>query len=198
MENLLQIILYVAIGIIWVLTKVFGKNNNNAPNTSTPPISQNMPSGNEGSTLQERTKSIRQTANDVKKQAEQKRTQVEQKLPRTRQSSEQKRREIPSQKAKPITYKPTTTESVESYERDSPYEQKLSTEFVPTYTNEAADVDYEDPSKASYQGLDDRKKRFQPFEQRKDAEHSYATWLRSPGSAKTAFVLSEILKKKYN
>jgi hypothetical protein len=68
------------------------------------------------------------------------------------------------------------------------------------YKNEANEVDYEDPKKANYAGLDDHKKRFAPFDKKAPITKAdtYARLLKDPQSIKTAFILSEILKRKYN
>jgi hypothetical protein len=68
---------------------------------------------------------------------------------------------------------------------------------IPTYENEAADVDYEVPEKANYQGLDKSgRNRFEVFEQKAEVQNPYANLLKNPESIRTAFILSEILKRK--
>jgi hypothetical protein len=70
-------------------------------------------------------------------------------------------------------------------------------ERVPQYTNEAGDVDYEDPKRAAYAGLDSRKPRLEPFEPERKRVNPYARLLRNPQSAREAFILTEIFRRKY-
>ncbi|MBD0254302.1 MAG: hypothetical protein ICV83_01180 [Cytophagales bacterium] len=70
-------------------------------------------------------------------------------------------------------------------------------ERVPQYTNEAGEVDYEDPKRAAYAGLDSRKPRFEPFETERKRVSPYAQLLRNPQSAREAFILTEIFRRKY-
>jgi hypothetical protein len=68
---------------------------------------------------------------------------------------------------------------------------------IPTYENEAADVDYEVPEKANYKGLDSSgRNRFEVFEQKNEVTNPYAELLKKPESIRTAFIMSEILKRK--
>jgi len=68
---------------------------------------------------------------------------------------------------------------------------------IPTYENEAADIDYEIPEKANYKGLDKSgRNRFEVFEQKAEVQNPYAELLKKPESIRTAFILSEILKRK--
>ncbi len=87
---------------------------------------------------------------------------------------------------------------------DASYEQTPSAdelaprlERVPRYTNEAGEVDYEDPKRAAYAGLDSRKPRFEPFETERQRVSPYARLLRNPQSAREAFILTEIFRRKY-
>ncbi len=87
---------------------------------------------------------------------------------------------------------------------DTSYEQAPSAddlapglERVPRYTNEAGEVDYEDPKRAAYAGLDTRKPRFEPFEPEKQKVSPYARLLRNAQTAREAFILTEIFKRKY-
>jgi hypothetical protein len=88
---------------------------------------------------------------------------------------------------------------------DTSYEQAPSAdqlapglERVPYYANEAAgEVDYEDPKRAAYGGLDSRKPRFEPFEPERQRVSPYARLLRNPQSAREAFILTEIFRRKY-
>jgi hypothetical protein len=68
-----------------------------------------------------------------------------------------------------------------------------------SYETKAGKVNYEDPKYADYEGLDDHKKRFAPFEEEVKASRSnkYARLLKDPQSLRTAFLLGEILKRKY-
>jgi hypothetical protein len=70
-------------------------------------------------------------------------------------------------------------------------------ERVPRYANEAGEVDYEDPKRAAYAGLDSRKPRFEPFETERQRVSPYARLLRNPQSAREAFILTEIFRRKY-
>lgn len=68
---------------------------------------------------------------------------------------------------------------------------------IPTYRNEANEVDYEVPEKANYQGLDTTgRNRFSVFETKEEVKNPYAELLQKPESLRTAFILSEILKRK--
>jgi hypothetical protein len=70
-------------------------------------------------------------------------------------------------------------------------------ERVPRYANEAGEVDYEDPKRAAYAGLDSRKPRCEPFEPERKRVSPYARLLRNPQSAREAFILTEIFRRKY-
>ncbi len=87
---------------------------------------------------------------------------------------------------------------------DTSYEQAPSAdelapglERVPRYTNEAGEVDYEDPKRAAYAGLDTSKPRLETVEQEKKKANPYAQLLRNSQAAREAFILSEIFKRKY-
>jgi len=112
------------------------------------------------------------------------------------------------------TDEPFTTAQQHSFERrpwyekleqaDFSYEQEPSAdelaprlERVPRYVNEAEAVDYEDPKRVAYAGLDSRKPRFEPFEKEPRTVSRYARLLRNPQSAREAFILTEILRRKY-
>ncbi len=126
-----------------------------------------------------------------------------QQRPRQRQSSNQK-------PVQPVEKKPekTATEWVPIYERleqnttsselaPTPDQLAALFERTPVYTNEAAGVDYEDPTRSQYAGLDDRKKRFEPFDKKQGAKNVYTQLLNNRQGARQAFVLSEIFKRKY-
>ncbi len=68
---------------------------------------------------------------------------------------------------------------------------------IPQYKNEAADVDYEIPEKATYKGLNDPSKdRFKEFDLKLEKTNRYAALLKNPDTLRDAFVLSEILRRK--
>jgi hypothetical protein len=63
---------------------------------------------------------------------------------------------------------------------DLSYEQ-TGEEYVPTYENTASQVDYEDPTKSSYEGLNDSSKnRFTAFDIRKKSPNMYAQLFKNP------------------
>jgi hypothetical protein len=85
-----------------------------------------------------------------------------------------------------------------SYEQEPTADQLAPpVERVPRYVNEAERVNYEDPKRSAYAGLDTRKPPFEPFEQEQKKVNRYARLLSNPQSARDAFVLSEIFKRKY-
>jgi hypothetical protein len=101
-----------------------------------------------------------------------------------------------------------TFERRPSYEQleqsDVSYEQEPSAdqlaprlERVPRYVNEGEAVNYEDPKRSAYAGLDTRKPRFEPFEQEQKKVNRYAKLLSNPQSAREAFILTEIFRRKY-
>lgn len=66
-----------------------------------------------------------------------------------------------------------------------------------TYRNEANEINYENPETADYQGLNNRdEKRFGVFEIKEEVKNPFAELLQKPESLRTAFILSEILKRK--
>jgi hypothetical protein len=69
-------------------------------------------------------------------------------------------------------------------------------ERVPRYTNEASGVDYEDPKRAAYAGLDTAKPRLETV-QEKQKVNPYARLLRNAQAAREAFILTEIFRRKY-
>jgi hypothetical protein len=81
--------------------------------------------------------------------------------------------------------------------RPKSYDDEITEEVVPVYENKASRVDYEDPKKANYEGLDDRQKRFTPFNIPAATPNLYAQLLKDPQGVRTAFIMSEILKRKY-
>ncbi|QHT66466.1 hypothetical protein GXP67_07255 [Rhodocytophaga rosea] len=81
---------------------------------------------------------------------------------------------------------------------DLSYEQ-TGEEYVPTYENKASLVDYEDPTKSEYEGLNDSSKnRFAAFDIRKVTPNMYAQLFKNPETARTAFIMGEIFKRKYD
>jgi hypothetical protein len=114
----------------------------------------------------------------------------------------------------PGTPEPFTTAQKHVFERRPSYEQleqsdvsyeqapsadelAPSLERVPRYTNEAAEVDYEDPKRAAYAGLDTVRPRLETVEQEKKKVNPYARLLRNSQAAREAFILTEIFRRKY-
>jgi hypothetical protein len=114
----------------------------------------------------------------------------------------------------PSTPEPFTTAQKHVFERRPSYEQleqsdvsyeqapsadelAPSLERVPRYTNEAAEVDYEDPKRAAYAGLDTVRPRLETVEQEKKKVNPYARLLRNSQAAREAFILTEIFRRKY-
>jgi hypothetical protein len=122
-------------------------------------------------------------ANTARKQAEQTLDKTRKKVSRQMQQPEAKNFEAREQ---------------ERREREAK-EQSYKDKYAPSYETREGRVNYEDPEKASYEGLDDHKKRFAPFDEKVTASKStnYARMLKDPQSARTAFVLGEIFKRKY-
>jgi hypothetical protein len=68
---------------------------------------------------------------------------------------------------------------------------------IPQYYNEANEVDYEIPERATYKGLDDAThSRFKEFEKTQETVNPYTELLQNSQSVRDAFVLSEIFKRK--
>ena len=93
----------------------------------------------------------------------------------------------------------TTADRLDREERNNRHEQEVINydDHIPTYRNEANEVNYEVPDKTDYKGLDTTgRNRFEVFEQKQEVSNPYADFLRTPASIRTAFIMSEILKRK--
>ena len=99
----------------------------------------------------------------------------------------------------------TTADRLDREERNKRPEQKVINyeeginydDHIPTYRNEANEVNYEVPDTTDYKGLDTTgRNRFEVFEQKQEVSNPYADFLRTPASIRTAFIMSEILKRK--
>jgi hypothetical protein len=185
-----QILIYIVIGIIWFIFRSFNKNTEDERAGKTPPISDNLPfPPKKAGSLEEMIKEIGRTAQQTKQQASQQQAQTRQKAA-TIQNKTERRINEPGQGK-------VSNEGYSSYEQIPTADQQTGREYVPVYTNEASGVDYEDPEKAQYKGLDDQRKRFTPFEQGAKPKNAIGQLLRNPSNAKTAFILSEIFNRKY-
>jgi hypothetical protein len=119
------------------------------------------------------------------------RKKAEQTLDKTRKKVSQRM----TQKEEPKNFE---TREKERREKSSSDEAALERSKA-SYETKAGKVNYEDPKYADYEGLNDHKKRFAPFEEEVKSSRSnkYARLLKNPQSLKTAFLLGEILKRKY-
>jgi|GEM_PF-2442646 len=99
----------------------------------------------------------------------------------------------------------TTADRLDREERNNRYEQEVINyeeginydDNIPTYRNEANEVNYEAPDKTDYKGLDTTgRNRFEVFKKKEEVSNPYADFLKSPESIRTAFIMSEILKRK--
>jgi hypothetical protein len=111
---------------------------------------------------------------------------------------QQKRKaELKAQKAAKRAAEAKRVIEAEQREDALSYEQ-TGEEYIPTYENKASLVDYEDPTKSEYEGLNDSSKnRFAAFDIRKKSPNMYAQLFKNPETARTAFIMGEIFKRKY-
>jgi ElaB/YqjD/DUF883 family membrane-anchored ribosome-binding protein len=130
-------------------------------------------------------------AKDKVSKAENARKKAEQTLDKTRKKVSQRMTQVEE---------PKNFEAREKERRErNAYDEASLEKFKPSYETEANKVNYEDQDNAAYEGLDDHKKRFAPFDLEIGASNAskYARLLKDPQGIKTVFVLSEILKRKY-
>lgn len=198
----IQILIYIVIAIIYLIVKGINKatNSNNADLPADTTLSEppaNLPPRKTGPTsfedlLNEFGEAINKT-NKSKEINKQEPATVKNKTTGNTSNNQQKT----SQKTTTTQRKKST--NLPSYQSTLSQEQVNNQEYVPVYRNEADAVDYEIPGKAAYAGLDDHKKRFAAFDiPAADSNTSkYAQLLKNSQSVRTAFILSEILKRKY-
>jgi uncharacterized FlaG/YvyC family protein len=202
----IQILVYVAIAVIYLILKGVNKAVK-PPEGTTPPVETtgeasmpttqtNLPPRKTGpfsfDDLLDEFGEVTQKKQTTKQAtAETARKKAEQTLDKTRKKVSQKLEQAQEK----------TRKQLKQSEKKEPfsYEQSSREEFVPVYRNEANEVDYEDPQRSTYAGLDDQKKRFAAFDIAAAPTKStkYARLLRDPQNIKTAFILSEIFKRKY-
>ncbi len=195
MEHI-QIIIYIVVGVIYLFSRLL-KSRTETTADGKPVPKNNAPS------LEEMFKEIGKAVKDAQQAEKGKKAEQTPRRPSQRQP-------VAQTPPKPVEKSPakTGTEWVPFYERQEQhtpsYEQaptadQLVSQFekTPVYTNEASEVDYEDPAKAQYAGLDDHKRRFAAFDKRKAGKSALAQLLQNPQSARQAFVLSEIFRRKY-
>ncbi|MDO1447477.1 hypothetical protein Q0590_14510 [Rhodocytophaga aerolata] len=202
----IQILVYIAIAVIYLILKGVNKAVK-PPEGTTPPVEvtgepsvpttqTNRPPRKTGpfsfDDLLDEFGEVTQKKQTTKQAtAETARKKAEQTLDKTRKKVSQKLERAQDK----------TRKQLEQTDREKPfsYEQISQEEYVPVYRNEANDVDYEDPQRSTYAGLDDQKKRFAAFDMAAPSSKTtiYARLLRDPQNVKTAFILSEIFKRKY-
>lgn len=198
MDNI-QNIIFTILGIIYLIYSAFSRGKNNQPKTGTPPPA----AGDDTPSLEDLLKEIAGTGG-----RQQKPNQVPKAKPLVRRVEEKARKETTATSGPLTTANTYTFERQPSYEQlenaDNSYEHTSATgltvprlERTPLYRNEADLVNYEDPLKANYAGLDNRQPRFEQFGKEQKKTNAYAQLLRNPDSARQAFIFSEIFKRKF-
>ncbi len=198
MDNI-QNIIFTILGIIYLIYSAFSRGKNNQPKTGTPPpdAADDTPS------LEDLLKEISGTGG-----RQEKTSQVPKPTPVVRRVEEKARKETAATSGPLTTANTYTFERQPSYEQlenaDTSYEHTSATGLTvprlartPLYRNEADLVNYEDPLKANYAGLDKRQPRFEQFNKEQKKTNAYAQLLRNPDSARQAFIFSEIFKRKF-
>lgn len=205
----IQILIYIVIAVVYLILKGVNKaGKTDAPNTTmgegeNPSFPQNAPPRKtDVPTLEDLLNEFGEATRKTKKQAQIPTPEVPALDPKTDKRSfyEVAQEKATEQKRKAqIKAKQTAKRVKEEKERREAftYEQSLDEEYVPVYDNKASLVDYEDPTKSAYEGLDDHKKRFVPFDIQETAPNVFAQLLKDPQSARTAFIMGEIFKRKY-
>ena len=86
-------------------------------------------------------------------------------------------------------------DSLKSYDDDiEEYVNKY--ESTPVYEKEATKVNYENPASKGYKSLSSTKDRFDPFDEKKAADHPLLKMFQNPESLRNAFIMSEIFTRK--
>jgi FtsZ-interacting cell division protein ZipA len=201
--DLLQVFIYVALAIIYFMFKAFGDKSkqNKAPGGSPLDTEEPLdsPRRQRGPTtfeelLGELDKREQQpaTGNTATKKAEEAGRSVREVAERKYQEG---KREV---EAKTKQLNKTIRQERKRLTVEKEPEAPTPEKNIPRYENRASRVNYDIPEQADYEGLDDKRQRFTPFETEKPpAIHPVAALFQNAQSARTAFLLSEILKRKY-
>jgi hypothetical protein len=198
MDNI-QNIIFTILGILYLIYSAFSRGKDKQPKAGTPPPA----AGEDIPSLEDLLKEISGTGN-----RQQKTNPAPKAKPVVRQVEEKTRKEATAASGPLTTSNTYTFERQPSYEQlenaEKSYEYKSSTgltvprlERTPLYRNEAELVNYEDPLKSNYAGLDKRQPRFEQFDKEQKKTNMYAQLLRNRDSARQAFIFSEIFKRKY-
>jgi uncharacterized FlaG/YvyC family protein len=204
-----QILIYIVVAIVYFILKgvnkagkadipdtTVGEGDNPAFPQNAPPRKTDVP------TLQDLLNEFGEVTRKTKKQAQIPTPEVATLDPKTDKRSfyEVAQEKATEQKRKAEVKAKQTAKKVqaEKERREAySYEQSLEEEYVPVYDNKANLVDYEDPTKSAYEGLDDHRKRFVAFDIQETSPNVFAQLLKDPQSARTAFIMTEIFKRKY-
>lgn len=213
--DVVQIIFYVVVGIIYLVIKAINKAKSANPGTTgenpgpspampdnKPPRKTNVPTLED--LLNEFGEATRKPAQsapavearpDLPKPAEKSFYEEA-----TEKAMEQKRKaELKAQKAARRAAEAKRAMEAQQREEAFSYEQETGEEYVPVYENTASQIDYEDPTKSGYAGLNDStKNRFAAFDIKKKSPNVYAQLFKNPETARTAFIMGELFKRKYD
>jgi membrane protein involved in colicin uptake len=212
MDSTLRVILWIIGIVIYFIIQANRNKNKNKP--ATPTATQPQKSQGEVKTFEDLLKELQQGGQSSQanqknqqeleriKQAQQKQKvntgsfadeglkDAEERMKKALMEKEQTIREINERR------KRAETEATKSYD-DNVEEYVKKYESTPVYYNEANTVDYENPATANYKGLDNSgKDRFDPFDEKKNAEHPLMKIFRNKESLRDAFIVSEIFEKK--
>lgn len=200
--DFLQILFYIAIGLIYLVIQGVNKAKEKAkqqpasgetlPNADATPPTNATPPKTGPVTLQDLLNDFGEASRRAKQQAEIQKVKGKKKL--TEKAAKERQKD-----AAPIRQKLDRAKSQTDEQAPFSYEREASDEEanLPRYENQAGQVDYEDPKRNQYAGLDDHQKRFAAFDLRADSPSAYADLINNPQGARNAFILSEIFKRKY-
>lgn len=211
----LQIIFYVVVAIIYFIAKVINKkgtanagNGGGTTGTGTdttanrPPRKTNVPTLEDllnefGETTRKQPQP--QPAEEIRPVTSKPAQKSFYEEAEERAAQQKRKAELKAQKAAKRAAEAKRAMEAQQREEAFSYEQETGEEYVPVYENKASLVDYEDPTKADYEGLNDRtKNRFSAFDLKKKTPNMYAQLFKNPETARTAFIMGEIFKRKYN
>ena len=204
----IQILIYIAVAVIYLILKGVNKGakpleNGNPPaeaNDNTPiPHPANLPPRKTGpSSFEDLLNEFGEVTHKKEKQGQEKKAEANAARKKAEQTLDNTRKKVSQRMVQPETEGGFEVREQERRERYANEEFSLE-HFKPSYETKAGKINYEDPSKAIYEGLDDHKKRFAPFdiEVRPTKVINYACLLKDPKSIQTAFILGEILKRKF-
>lgn len=204
----IQILLYIAVALIYFILKGVNKAvkppEGDTPTTElnespTVPHQTNLPPRKTGhSSFEDLLDEFGEMTHKREKQGQDKKAEADAARKKAEEALDKTRKKISQRMVQAETEGGFEVREKERRERYASEAASLEN-FKPAYKTKADKVNYEDPNNAVYEGLDDHKKRFAPFDtqiQHTKAD-TYARLLKNPQSMRTALILGEILKRKY-